>query len=106
FIELAGSYWYCIYAWWRSCGFAAEAAGSATRGCLEQWTGGTPPRLEDEGSACMRDWLTARLCEIRETPPQPAGESPVAIDVEWAEAQFSLEPVAEPRALFERRWAL
>lgn len=32
--ELAGSYWYCAYAWWRRSGWDAEAAATATLACF------------------------------------------------------------------------
>jgi hypothetical protein len=40
--ELAASYDYCVYAWWRRAGREAEAAMAATLAAFDRWLGASP----------------------------------------------------------------
>src|SRR3954463_15448193 len=62
--ELLGSYWYCLYAWWRRAGLEAEEATAATLACFTRWVGDSPPAVEDAGAARMREWVPARLAAM------------------------------------------
>src|SRR5690349_10499296 len=64
FRELAGSYWYCVYVWWRRTGLEAEPAATATVASFTRWTGSAPPVASDSGAGRMRQWLLARLEEL------------------------------------------
>ena len=43
--ELAASYWYCIYAWWRRAGLDTERAGTATLASFTRWLGDHHPHI-------------------------------------------------------------
>ncbi|MGB8166903.1 MAG: serine/threonine-protein kinase [Chthoniobacteraceae bacterium] len=104
--ELAASYYYCVYAWWRRAGHEAESAAVATLASFGRWLGEAPPRRSDSGSETMRTWLTQRLVELSgETLEAPAAP-PIAFDPQWAETHYADEPPGEADAIFQRRWAL
>ena len=104
--ELAGSYWYCVYAWWRRAGRDASAAADATRAAFTRWLTEALPRAEDSGAGRMREWLPARLAELAAEGVKL--DRPAAIEIEpgWAEQRYADEPPGEPDAIFQRRWAL
>jgi len=104
--ELAASYYYCVYAWWRRAGHEAEAAAAATLASFARWLGDAPPRRTDSGSERMRTWLLERLVELSgETLEAPAAP-PLFLDPQWAESRYADEPPGEPDAILQRRWAL
>ena len=104
--ELAGSYWYCVYAWWRRAGLDATGAPAATLASFGQWLGDAAPQAADSGSARLREWLAARLAELSASGVQPEDEPRIAIDPAWAEARYADEPEGDAGAIFHRRWAL
>src|SRR4051794_12049336 len=60
--ELAGSYWYCVYAWWKRAGHGDPAA--ATMACFTHWLSTAPPHAEHTGASRLCEWLRARLAEV------------------------------------------
>src|SRR5579864_7323149 len=62
--ELAGSYWYGVYAWWRRAGLEATDAVTATLASFNLWLGEAAPKTSDTGASRMREWLAARLAEL------------------------------------------
>ncbi len=104
--ELAGSYWYCAYVWWRRSGLDAEAAGPATVASFTRWLTISPPMAEQSGAGLMREWLPARLREMAAEGWEMDGEPAIGIESEWAEKHYPDEPEGEPDALFHRRWTL
>ncbi len=104
--ELADSYWYCIYAWWRRVGLDAAPAADATIASLTRWLRVNSPIVEDSGAGRMREWLPGRLAELAAEGWEPAEEAAIAIEPEWAEQNYAGEPEGEPEAIFHRRWAL
>ena len=105
-LELAASYWYCLYAWWRCAGFDADSAAGATQSCFGRWLDEAPPRAEDSGGGRMREWLLARLGEIAAQEVKIDGAAVVGIDPAWAARRFADEPAGDPGTIFGRRWAL
>src|SRR4051812_6885958 len=81
--ELAGNYWYCIYAWWRRAGLEADGAATATLACFTRWLDGAAPRAEDSGGERMRQWLPARLAELSASGVEMEGAPTIAIDPVW-----------------------
>ncbi|MGB8166904.1 MAG: bifunctional serine/threonine-protein kinase/formylglycine-generating enzyme family protein [Chthoniobacteraceae bacterium] len=104
--ELAASYWYCAYAWWRRAGFEAGEAASATRACFSRCLGEAPPQEIDSGSARLREWLPSRLAEFAGSEVELTSEPLIDLDPDWAESRYADEPEGEPDAIFQRRWAL
>ena len=104
--ELAGSYWYCVYVWWRRSGIAAQDAALATMASFTFWSSRRLPAMEDSGAELMRTWLPARLEELSGTDLELAGEPMITVEEKWAEQHYEDEPEGEPAALFHRRWAL
>ncbi len=104
--ELAGSYDYCVYAWWRRAGREAEPAMAATLAVFDRWLGASPPQRTDSGSERMRTWLAERLVELNEEDLEAPVASSIALDPEWSESRYADEPPGEPDAIFQRRWAL
>jgi serine/threonine protein kinase len=102
--DLAGSYWYAVYAWWRRCG--AEDAANATAASFGRWLTDAPPKLKDTGASRLRTWLKARLAALAETGVESAADPGIEIAPKWAEAQYAHEPDGSPDDIFDRRWAL
>ena len=104
--ELAASYWYGVYVWWRRSGLNAEPAASATVGSFTRWMTIRPPSAEDSGAGLMREWLPGRLAELAAEGLEVGGETAIEIEAEWAEGHYASEPEGEPDAVFHRRWTL
>ncbi len=104
--ELADSYWYCIYAWWRRSGLAAVEAASATQAGFTRWMRIRPPGVGDSGVGLMREWLPGRLAELAAEGWELEEEPAIAIEAAWAEMRYADEPEGELGAIFHRRWAL
>ena len=104
--ELAGSYWYCVYVWWRRSGFDAGQAAAATAASFTHWMATRPPSGEDSGAGLMREWLPARLAELAAEGLEVGGETAIEIEAEWAGGHYASEPEGEPDAVFHRRWTL
>ncbi len=104
--ELAGSYDYCVYAWWRRAGREAEPAMAATIAAFDRWLGASPPQRTDSGSERMRTWLAERLVELNEEDLEAPVAPSIALDPAWSESRYADEPPGEPDAIFQRRWAL
>lgn len=104
--ELAASFWYCAYAWWRRSGLDASEAATATVESFTRWLTHSPPRAAHTRGGRMREWLPARLGEMARHGVQPEGTPEIAIDPEWAEQRFADEPAGDADAIFHRRWAL
>ncbi len=100
--ELAESYWYCTYAWWRRGGLDQASAAAATLASWTGWLTTEPPQPQDAGAARLREWLPARLASSAPLDGPPA----FSIDAARAGERFAQEPVGEPNAIFQRRWAL
>src|SRR3954469_15848820 len=62
--ELAGSYYYCVYAWWRRDGLAPAEAAEATVATFSRWLMERRPILMDSGAKSMREWVPQRLAEL------------------------------------------
>ncbi|MEO8353659.1 MAG: hypothetical protein ABI680_18180 [Chthoniobacteraceae bacterium] len=62
--DLAASYWFCVYAWWRRSGGDAARAATATVASFTRWLGEFPPGPSDSGAGRMRKWLLERLAEL------------------------------------------
>ena len=105
-VELANSYWYCVYAWWRRAGLATESAATATLASFTRWLDQVPPNPSDSYSGRMREWLTARLAELEALGVDLEGPPAIEIDPAWAEQRYADEPPGEGNAIFERRWAI
>jgi serine/threonine protein kinase len=104
--ELAESYWYCIYAWWRRAGLEPESAHSATIAAVHRWVTSEPPRADEAQAARLREWLPARLNQLSSESLDAPAEAPISIDAEWAAQRYDEEPTGEADAIFQRRWAL
>ncbi len=104
--ELASSYYYCAYAWWRRAGLDAGQASTATVASFTRWLGEAPPAPQDSGAGRMREWLPARLAELTESGVELEGEGAITIDPAWAERRFADEPTGQPDVIFQRRWAV
>jgi serine/threonine protein kinase len=104
--DLAASYWYGVYAWWRSAGLDAASAALATVASFTRWLGDFPPDAADSGAGRMREWLPARLAELAESGVELEGPGALAIDAGWAERRYAGEPAGEPDPIFQRAWAL
>ena len=107
FRELAGSYWYCAYAWWRRSGIDPEQAVAATVAAFARSAPDAPPPGESQATAArMRAWLAAYLAELAEKGVEFEGRPAIDVDPVWAEERFAKEPEGSADALFQRRWAL
>ena len=104
--ELAASYWYCVYTWWRRAGLEAERAATATLASFTRWLGEAPPTASDSGARRMREWLQARLAELAQVGVKLEGQAAIPIDPAWAERRYADEPPGEPDPIFQRRWAI
>ena len=104
--ELAGSYWYCVYAWWRRAGADAGQAVTGTLAAFTRWLGDAPPKLSDSGVSRMRDWLPARLSELARDGIKLRGAAAIEIEPTWAERRYADEPAGDADAIFQRRWAI
>jgi RNA polymerase sigma-70 factor (ECF subfamily) len=104
--EIAASYWYPVYAWWRRAGLPAEKAAIATEASFTRWRDQEPPTSADEGARRLREWLLARLHILASAGVKPLPNPPVTISRSWAEDRFAKEPDRDPDAVFQRRWAL
>lgn len=107
FRELAGSYWYCAYAWWRRSGIEPAQAAAATAAAFTRSTPDAPPPGEAHSvNTRMRLWLPAYLAELAEKGVEFEGQPAIDVEAAWAEDRFAKEPEGGPEALFQRRWAL
>lgn len=104
--EIAASYWYPVYAWWRRAGLPAEKAAIATEASFTRWRDTEPPTRADEGAERMREWMLARLRVLASAGVKPLPDPVLKLSRSWAEEQFAKEPERDPDALFQRRWAL
>jgi len=104
--DLAASYWYCVYAWWRRAGLDADHAATATLSSFTRWLGEAPPDASDSGAARMRDWVPARLVELGQQGLKVKGTAVIEIEPAWAERRYADEPAGDPDAIFQRRWAI
>ena len=104
--ELAGSYWYCVYAWWRRAGLEADPAATATVASFTRWLRSAPPRADDSGAGRMRNWLPARLAELAAEGLRLDGPAAIEIEPGWAERRYADEPPGDPDGIFARRWAV
>lgn len=102
--ELAESYWYTAYAWWRRSG--VEDAETATVASFTRWLADEAPQATDEGAEHMRDWMLARLTALAERGVPPADEPAIGISAAWAEERYAQEPAGTPEHIYSRRWAL
>ena len=76
FRELAESYWYCVYAWWRRAGLDAVKAPTATLASFSRWLSDpTPPGAEADSNR-LREWIPARLAELSVSGVKLKGEPP------------------------------
>lgn len=105
-MELAGSYWYCLYAWWRAVGRDADSATTGTLACFDRWLHLAPPSADDAGAGRMREWLLGQLPALEECGLDLEGNAVMEIDTEWAEQRFAEEPAGDAATIFQRRWAL
>jgi hypothetical protein len=85
--ELAGSYWYCVYAWWRRNGRDDPAA--ATVACFTRWLTSELPAPEQTGAARFREWVRARLAKSAEEGIESAAEAAIEIASEWAGERYA-----------------
>ncbi len=104
--DLAGSYWYCVYAWWRRAGLEPARAETATLASWTRWLSTEPPTLDQAHADRLREWLPARLAEQAEHGVKLMTTAAVQIDAAWAERRFADEPAGEANAILQRRWAL
>jgi hypothetical protein len=107
--ELASSYYYCAYAWWRRTGLDAGDAAEATMAAFSMWLGEKRPTEEQSGAGSMREWMGRRLAELVEKSEGPAeveDAHAIEVDVEWCEGRYDDEPPGEADAIFQRRWGL
>ena len=104
--ELAATYWYCVYAWWRRAGLEADRAATATLASFTHWLSDAPPSASDSGAGRMREWLPARLAELAQQGVKLQGPAAIAIDPAFAEQRYADEPPGEPDAILQRRWAI
>jgi len=105
--DLAASYWYCAYIWWRRSGLESAQAATATAATFS----GLPEEAPEAGASHargtrMREWLLAHLAEMGEKGVEMEGEPAMKIDAAWAEERYAKEPEGGPEAVFQRRWAL
>lgn len=96
--ELAESYWYCAYAWWRRAGLDADHACTATVASFTRWLSTKPPSREDSAAPRLRAWLPARLAELAGTGIKLQGPPALNIDPAWAERRYADEPPGDPEA--------
>ncbi len=104
--EIAASYWYPVYAWWRRAGLSAEKAAIATEASFTRWRDKEPPTPTDEGASRMREWLLVRLRGLATGGVKPGPNPPITLSRSWAEECFAKEPERDPDTVFQRRWAL
>ncbi len=104
--ELAASYWYGVYAWWRRAGLEATDAVTATLASFNLWLGEAAPKTSDTGASRMREWLAARLAELVEQGVELTGSPAITIDPAWAEGRYADEPLGDSETIFQRRWAI
>jgi RNA polymerase sigma-70 factor (ECF subfamily) len=104
--EIAASYWYPVYAWWRRAGLPAEKAAIATEASFTRWRDMEPPAAADEGAARLREWLLVRLRVLASAGVKPLPNPAVTVSRSWSEQRFAKEPERDPDAVFQRRWAL
>jgi len=104
--ELAASYWYPVYEWWRRAGCKASKAAAATEACFSRWIEKEPPRAHEPGGGRMREWLLHRLRELAAAGVKPWPAPLITVDREWAEQIYATEPEGSPDGLFARRLAI
>ncbi len=104
--ELAASYSYCVFAWWRRAGLDAADASTATVASFTRWLGEAPPSPTDSGAARLREWLLARLAELAGEGVELEGDGAITFDLAWAEGCYADEPPGAADAIFQRRWTI
>jgi outer membrane biosynthesis protein TonB len=104
--ELAASYWYPVYAWWRRVGCDPARAASATEACFTRWIDREPPRADDPGAGRFREWLRRRLPVLAVSGVKPAAHPRHTVDRAWAEERYATEPEGAPDEILARRLAL
>src|SRR4051812_25876787 len=88
--ELAGSYWYTVYLWWRRSG--RPDAGLLTQACFTRWLREAPPEPGQLGAARLREWLPAQLTALSTAGLYAVAEPAIEIATEWAEERYAEEP--------------
>src|SRR5687768_10895688 len=76
--ELAESYWYCIYVWWRRLEPSGARAATATLACIQRWLNETPLKPGAD-IARLREWIPARLVELATSGVKLIGKPPIEI---------------------------
>ena len=104
--ELAESYWYPVYEWWRRAGCTASRAAQATEACFSRWIETEPPRPQDPGAGRLRTWLLERLPAMAAAGVKPRDAVLIKVDRAWAEQLYATEPEGSPDGLFARRLAI
>ncbi|HSI11433.1 MAG TPA: protein kinase [Chthoniobacter sp.] len=105
--DLAASYWYCAYIWWRRSSLDAASAATATVATFSHQPEGAPEAGASHARGTrMREWLSAQLAEMKEKGVETEGAPFIEIDAAWAEERYAKEPEGGPEAVFQRRWAL
>src|SRR4051812_16790633 len=77
--ELAGSYWYVVYAWWRRHGH--EDPSALTQACFTRWLTEAPPHPDHPAAERLREWLLAQLKALAEEGLEPIAEPALEIAV-------------------------
>ncbi len=54
----------------------------------------------------MRTWLPVQLGQLAAAGWELEGELLIAVEQEWAEGHYAVEPEGEPDTVFQRRWTL
>src|SRR3954470_16134380 len=81
--ELASSYYYCAYAWWRRTGLEPADAAEATVAAFSMWLQTERPSAEQSGGRSMREWMARRLPDLLDKAGEmPEVENTHAIEVD------------------------
>lgn len=112
--ELAGTYWYPLYAFLRRRGDTDDLARDRVQGFFallveKRNLSGADPRLGRFRSyllTALRNFL-ANEHHREQALKRGGGQIPVSLDAELPAARYALEPAddADPERLFERSWA-
>jgi RNA polymerase sigma-70 factor (ECF subfamily) len=102
--DLADSYWYPAYAFFRAHGAEPELAAAQIEAVLTRLISEPPNFLAIEPPPSFRETL---LTISRETLAEPElRPASIEIDRVWAEQRFAREPPKKPEEVFARRWTL
>jgi RNA polymerase sigma factor (sigma-70 family) len=113
--ELAGLYWFPLYAYIRRRGHAAAQAEDLTQDFFARLVEKQVLAAADRSKGKFRSFLLASVKNFlanewdkSQTQKRGGGRPLVALDGLDAEARYALEPADDltPERLFERRWAL